>query len=560
MDNSNNQSQFRFMIAAVLSLIVLFGWGYLFNPTKPVDNSNTAQVSNTNSAPATPSPAATVAPQVPATASTTSPDLTPNRSVTIKTSLYEVTLDSKGAVASSWILLKNKSPKGEYPIYADGSTELEKKPLQLISQRALEQNPRELPFRLVTPDQNLTSVLNERNYQISAPEETISVADGEEKRIEFTLAGENGIEAKKTFVFRGDSYVTDLSLDLKQNGQPVADTRLAIGASIGDHAINYHNLYHTESEAVAAVDGDIKRHLGSYSFTYDANGQAALSDSGTIDWVGLSDAYFGMAAIPAAPVHNVEYRASKYDVPIQPVYENIFRWVIRSPKTTETRHLVTAFMPVATDGSVTKIYTGTKDYFLLSALSGDYLFSGPDGSLKAADGRAVSLVNLINFSNYWWLRWLTKPLSLPILHALNFFNGITANYGVAIIVFTFLFYSLLFPLRWSQSKSFKKAAGNAPKMKAIQDQIKDLQKKGIPVDDPRMRALQMEQLKMTKDALPIGGCLPMLLQFPLLIAFTRRSRFRSTPDRRLSCGCRISRRRTRGIFSNSALPLRWFWR
>ena len=102
---------------------------------------------------------------------------------------------------------------------------------------------------------------------------------------------------------------------------------------------------------------------------------------------------------------------------------------------------------------------------------------------------------------------------------MNFFNGITANYGVAIIVFTFLFYSLLFPLRWSQSKSFKKAAGNAPKMKEIQDRIKELQKKGIPVDDPRMRALQMEQLKMTKDALPLGGCLPMLLQFPLLIAF-----------------------------------------
>src|SRR5829696_4056235 len=159
MDNSNNQSQFRFMIAAVLSLIVLFGWGYLFNPTKPADNSNTAPVSNTNSAPAAPSPAATVVPQAPVTAST-SPDPTPNRTITIKTSLYEVTLDSKGAVASSWILLKNKSPKGEYPVYADGSTEGEKKPLQLISQRALEQNPRELPFRLITPDQNLTGVLN----------------------------------------------------------------------------------------------------------------------------------------------------------------------------------------------------------------------------------------------------------------------------------------------------------------------------------------------------------------------------------------------------------------
>jgi YidC/Oxa1 family membrane protein insertase len=38
------------------------------------------------------------------------------------------------------------------------------------------------------------------------------------------------------------------------------------------------------------------------------------------------------------------------------------------------------------------------------------------------------------------------------------------------------------------------------------------------MDDPEMRKLQMEQLKMTKDAVPIGGCLPMILQFPLLIA------------------------------------------
>ena len=159
---------------------------------------------------------------------------------------------------------------------------------------------------------------------------------------------------------------------------------------------------------------------------------------------------------------------------------------------------------------MTKIFTGTKDYFLLSSLS---------ESLSKEVGRPLEITNLINFSNYWWLRWLTKPLSIPILYALNFFNGLTHNYGVAIIVFTFLFYSLLFPLRWSQSRSFKKASGNAPKMKEIQDKIKDLQKKGVPNDDPRMRELQMEQLKMTKDALPIGGCLPMLLQFPLLIAF-----------------------------------------
>jgi YidC/Oxa1 family membrane protein insertase len=224
----------------------------------------------------------------------------------------------------------------------------------------------------------------------------------------------------------------------------------------------------------------------------------------------MGDTYFAMAAIPASPVQGAEYRALKYEVPIEPVYNSIFSWITRSATDKETRHLVTAYMPVAADGSITKLFTGPKDYFLLNELS---------SSLKGADGRAVSLVDLINFSNYWWLRWLTKPLSIPIVYALHFFNQITHNYGWAIIIFTFLFYSLLFPLRWSQSKSFKKASGNAPKMKEIQDKIKELQRKGVPMDDPRMRDLQMQQLRMTKDAIPVGGCLPMLLQFPLLLAF-----------------------------------------
>ena len=507
-------------------MVVLFAWTYFYAPTKPANNSNTeTAAANTNTVqstqqavPATPAP--TPAAQVECEESvakaqpelckgaTVIADAAPARRVTIKSPLYEVTLDSKGAVASSWLLLRNRSSKSDYPVYADGSTSTNEKPLQLISERAAEQG--ELPFRLVTDDQVLNTDLNGRSYQISAPEDTITLAAGQEQTIDFTLSLDKGVTVKKSFVFRADSYLADLSVDLRQNGQPVPGTKLAIGASIGDHAINYHNLYHTESEAVASIDGDITRHQGGYSFTYDANSRSTLADNGTVDWVGMGDTYFAMAAIPATPVQGVEYRAFKYDVPIEPVFESIFQWVIRNPKKIETRHLVTAFMPIAADGSTTKIYTGTKDYFLLSELS---------DSLKAADGRSVSLVNVINFSNYWWLRWLTKPLSIPIVYALHFFNQITHNYGVAIIIFTFLFYSLLFPLRWSQSKSFKKASGNAPKMKEIQDKIKELQKKGVPMDDPRMRDLQMQQLRLTKDALPIGGCLPMLLQFPLLLAF-----------------------------------------
>jgi YidC/Oxa1 family membrane protein insertase len=511
MESNNTQSQSRFLIAAVLSMVVLFGWSYFFAPTPPADNANTAATTNTAQPPAeqaataTPTPAA----QTPETVAAT-PDTTPNRTITIKSDLYEAKLDSRGALATSWIILKNKGPRGDFPVYGDGSTDEVKKPLQLISQEALSRSPRQVPFRLLTDDQNLNSIINDRNYQISVPEDEIVLADGQERQIDFTLTDASGVQVKKSFIFRGDSFVADLGVTATNNGQPVPNTKLVIGASIGDHAINHHNFYHIESEAVAAVDDNIKRHQGYYSFEYGADNTARLADGGTVDWAGVGDAYFAMAAIPATPSQGVEYTAAKYEVQTDPFYDSIFNWILRREKTSEMRHLVNVHLPIAADGSVTKIYTGTKDYFLLSSL---------DDGLSKSVGRDIVLVDLINFSNYWPIRWFVKPLSIPILYALNFFNAITHNYGVAIIIFTFLFYSLLFPLRWSQSKSFKKAAGNAPKMKEIQDKIKDLQKKGVPMDDPRMRALQMEQLKMTKDALPIGGCLPMVLQFPLLIAF-----------------------------------------
>lgn len=495
------------MAAALLSLVVLFAWSYLNPPPKPPENTDTA-AEQSESAAASPSPEQQIA--EPTTEITATSDETPNREITIRTPLYEVKFDSKGAVATSWILLNNRTNGELEPLFADGSTSENPKPLQLISQEALNRESREVPFRLHTDDQALSAQLNGRNYQISSEEDEITLAAGEERQIEFTMADGAGTEVKKTFLFRADSFVSDLAIDLKKHGQTVPNTKLLIGASIGDHAINFHTFYRIESEAVAAVDGHIVRRQGYYSFTFDANNNASLALPGAVDWAGVSDTYFAMAAIPQTQTNGLELRASKYVVDIEPFYPSIFGWIMRSPETKETRHLVTAYVPINADGSVTRVFTGTKDYFHLSSITNE---------LDELAGRELDFINIINFSNYRPVRFFVKPLSVPILYALNFFNGITQNYGVAIIVFTFLFYSLLFPLRWKQSKSFKKAAGNAPKMKELQEKIKAMQNKGVPMDDPRMRQLQMDQLKLTKDALPIGGCLPMLLQFPLLIAF-----------------------------------------
>ena len=490
-------------------MVVLFGWSYFFAPKKTTGDANANVATNANTA-AIPAPTPTAAPQSqPATTAATS-DTTPNRTITIKSPLYEVTLDSKGAVATSWIILRNKSPNEEKPVYGDGSTDADKKPLQLISDEARSRNPRELPFRLSTGDAAVDSSINERNFEVTGADGDITLTEGQEKKIDFKLTDASGVEVVKSFTFRADNYVSDLALKVTKGGQPVPNVKLLVGASIGDQAIAHHNFYHIEPEAIAYADTGIYRKQGT-SFTFDASNQGTLPVTGNVDWAGVGDAYFAMAVVPSAQTQGLEYHALKYEFTTAPYYDGIISWVTRSQKTSETRHLITAYVPVVADGSVTRVYTGTKDYF---TLSGKY-----SKELTAGAGRNIDLVDLINFSNYSILRFFTKPIGILILTALSIANSITHNYGVAIIVFTFLFYMLLFPLRWSQSRSFKKASGNAPKMKAIQDKIKDLQKKGVPTDDPRMRQLQMEQLKMTKDALPIGGCLPMLLQFPLLIAF-----------------------------------------
>ncbi len=499
-------------------MVVLFGWTYLFPPPKPANNANANVAANAEASTAPAAPAATASTPEITEAGSLPATNAPRREITIDSPLYQVKLDSKGGLATSWIIKKNASPKGDFAVYGDGSTPANEKPLQLISAKALEQEPREIPFRIATDDPALGQMMNEGVFEVSGADTDAVMLNGAENRtLEFVMKSDvmlrgvtQPLEVRKKFTFSATSYISDLAVTVLLNGQPVPNTKLVIGASIGDHAINHHNFYHIESEAIAGVNGDVKRHQGNYAFTYDATNKASLTDNGTVDWAGVGDAYFAMAAIPATQAQGVEYKATKYDVQTEPFFYSIFQWVLRNPTTSETRHLVTVYLPITADGSVTKVFTGTKDYFLLDSLSAD---------LTKTAGRSIDLTNLINFSSYWWLRWMTKPVAIVILYALNFFNALTHNYGVAIIVFTFLFYSLLFPLRWSQSRSFKKASGNAPKMKEIQDKIKDLQKKGVPNDDARMRALQMEQLKLTKDALPIGGCLPMLLQFPLLIAF-----------------------------------------
>jgi YidC/Oxa1 family membrane protein insertase len=105
---------------------------------------------------------------------------------------------------------------------------------------------------------------------------------------------------------------------------------------------------------------------------------------------------------------------------------------------------------------------------------------------------------------------------VPILSSIKWLKKLTGSYGVAIILFTIVIYSLFFPLKWRSSKSMKKAQKLAPRMKELQEKIK-----GMKQNDPRLKELQVEQLRLMKEGNPLGGCLPLLIQMPFLFALYR---------------------------------------
>jgi len=88
-------------------------------------------------------------------------------------------------------------------------------------------------------------------------------------------------------------------------------------------------------------------------------------------------------------------------------------------------------------------------------------------------------------------------------------NTATGNYGISIIIFTILMRGLLLPLDIKSRKSMKQMAEIQPKLKQINEKYKN---------DPDKKNKKTMELYQEHKVSPFGGCLPMLLQMPLLFA------------------------------------------
>src|SRR3954447_16287610 len=107
--------------------------------------------------------------------------------------------------------------------------------------------------------------------------------------------------------------------------------------------------------------------------------------------------------------------------------------------------------------------------------------------------------------DFGWFYFLTKPIFLT----LQWFYGLLGNFGLAILLLTFLIKLLFFPLA---NKSYQ-AMG---KMKLLQPEMQKIRER-FPDDKARQQQEMMEMYKRV-GANPVAGCLPIVLQIPVFFS------------------------------------------
>jgi len=144
-----------------------------------------------------------------------------------------------------------------------------------------------------------------------------------------------------------------------------------------------------------------------------------------------------------------------------------------------------------------EIYLGPKEYSRLRDL-GD---------------RMQRVMNYDQIPIFGWLfGWAIKPLASLLIGGLVYFKGLVGDFGLSIILVTILIRLIIWPIYAKSARSMKRMAKLTPLMKELREKY---------ADDPEKMNRETMNLYRTYNINPLGGCLPMLIQLPVFLAFYR---------------------------------------
>jgi len=454
------------MLTAVVFIVFFLGLQHFF-PKQTQESQQLAQNAQ-QTAPPTAAEAAPVAAAVSAPAASAHAKVATAESETVvENELYRITFSNHGAQVTSWILKKYKDTQGQ--------------PLDLVHPDTAAKFG--YPFSLYTYDAGLTGKLTQPLYVVSATG-ALTVPG----TLSFDYADGNGIVVHKAFSF-DQSYVVHADTLVTQNGAPV---RSLLNWPVGPNAlragrggIGFSSGSGSATEQLDTMQSAKETHVAA------AKVSGGNTLSGPFDWAGISDLYFGTVFLPDNP------QTSTLVSIVNPVSVSLSEAKDAKPV---TMPVVGAAMGDLSGHTQMRVYVGPKVLEILKQVHA----TGSNGA------NGPSLEKLIDFGFF-------GPIAKFLFLALFFvYQHITGNWGWAIVVLTVIINVALLPVRVSTMKS-------ALKMQRIQPQMEQIKAKyaKFKVTDPKRGEMNQEIMKLQKDngVNMFGGCIPNLLQFPLLIAF-----------------------------------------
>ena len=137
------------------------------------------------------------------------------------------------------------------------------------------------------------------------------------------------------------------------------------------------------------------------------------------------------------------------------------------------------------------------------------LYFGPN-HFKTLRSYGIGLQDQINLGNFFLIKWI----NYGVIAVFNWLSSYGWNYGIVILILTILIKTLLFPLAFKSYKSSAVTRVLKPEMEAINAKY--------PKEEDAMKKQQaVLNLQRQAGVSPASGCLPALLQFPILIAIFR---------------------------------------
>jgi YidC/Oxa1 family membrane protein insertase len=209
----------------------------------------------------------------------------------------------------------------------------------------------------------------------------------------------------------------------------------------------------------------------------DVNGQTAPDRKDTTGgWLGFTDKYWAAAVIPDQAM---------------PVTASFIHTKLGTRDVYQTDYLARdaiIIQPGASASHTDRLFAGAKVVRTINTIQTTHQIQGFDYII-----------------DWGWFYFLTKPF----FYLLDWIKGIVGNFGVAILIATLLVKAVVFPLA-------NKSYASMSKMKKLQPEMEKL-KQDYPDDRMKQQQAMMELYKREKVS-PLSGCLPVLVQIPIFFA------------------------------------------